>query len=391
MLSPVTKTLRIAMALGAFFMLSFTIAACGGDDSSSNDVPSNAVASVDGDPITKTDYDRWAAITAKSASAQGGTAVVPDPPSYARCVAALQLQARSVRGQRVPSETALRAQCRQLDTQIRQQTMALLIQAIWFEKEAKDLGVTVTDADVQRVLTQTRRQSFPRRGDYERFLRTSGMNDRDVLFRLRINELGTAISRKIESSSGAVSDAQITAYYNRNRAQFAVPERRDLEIILTRTEAQANAAKRAIEAGTTWAAAARRFSTDALSKGNGGRLAGVARGQQDRALDTAAFAARRDVIVGPVRGQFGWYIVRVTGITPARQSTLAESRTQISELLRQQNSTRKLTEFGREFQTRWSKATNCRREFVIDQFCSNAPKARTTSTAGGTVATTPTR
>lgn len=389
--SSVTKILRIAMALCAFFALSFTAVACGGDDSSSNDVPSNAVASVDGDAISKTDYDRWAGITAKSASAQGGTAVVPDPPSYARCVAALQEQARSVRGQRVPSTTALRAQCRQLDTQIRQQTMALLIQAIWFEKEAKDLGVTVTDADVQRVLTQTRRQSFPRRGDYERFLRTSGMTDRDVLFRLRINELGTAISRKIERSAGDVSDAQITAYYNRNRAQFAVPERRDLEIILTRTEAQANAAKRAIESGTTWAAAARRFSTDALSKGNGGRLAGVARGQQDRALDTAAFGARRGVIVGPVRGQFGWYIVRVTGVTPGRQSTLAEARTQISELLRQQNSTRKLTEFGREFQTRWSKLTNCRREFVIDQFCSNAPKARTTSTAGGTVATTPAR
>jgi foldase protein PrsA len=382
----VTKPLRILLALGAFFVLAFTVAACGGDDDS-NEVPSNAVASVDGEAVTRADYDRWAEITAKSASAQGGEAVVPDPPDYTQCVAALTRQARAIRGQRVPAESALRAQCRQLDTQIRQQTMALLIQAIWFDKEAEDLGVEVTDRDVERVLAETKRQSFPRRGDYERFLRQSGMTEEDVLFRLRVNELGTRISDAIQRRSGNVTEAQITAYYNRNREQFAVPERRDLEIILTRTEAQAEEAKRAIEGGTAWAAAARRYSTDALSKGNGGRLAGVARGQQDRALDTAAFNAREDVIVGPVRGQFGWYIVRVTGVTPARQSTLEESREQIRELLRQQNSTRELTEFGREFQDRWSKLTNCRREFVIDQFCSNAPRAATTATAGGDVVT----
>jgi foldase protein PrsA len=386
--SSVTKRLRIVLALSAFFALAFALAACGGSDNS-NEVPSNAVASVDGEPITKSDYDRWAVITAKSASAQGGAAVIPDPPSYTRCIAALREQARSVRGQRVPTETALRAQCRQLDTQIRAQTLQLLIQSIWFDKEARELGVDVSDAEVSRFLAETRRTSFPRRGDYERFLRQSGMTNADILFRLRIQRLGERISTAIERRSGNVTEAQITAYYNRNRSQFAVPERRDLEIVLTRTEAQANEAKRAIESGTSWAAAARRFSTDALSKGNGGRLAGVARGQQDRALDTAAFNARRGVIAGPVRGQFGWYIVRVTGITPARQSTLEESRAQIRDLLRQQNSTRALTEFGRRFQERWAAVTNCRTGYVIEQFCSNAPRPRTTSTAGGTVATTP--
>ena len=39
--------------------------------------------------------------------------------------------------------------------------MQLLIQAIWIEKEAKDHGVSVTDADVQSSLAQTKRQSFP--------------------------------------------------------------------------------------------------------------------------------------------------------------------------------------------------------------------------------------
>lgn len=376
------------MALGAFFVVAFTVAACGG--SSSKDVPGNAVATVDGDPITKADYQRWLLINARqSSAATGGSAVIPDPPAYTRCIAALREQTRAVRGQARPTEAQLRDQCRTLDTQLKQQTMALLVQSDWIEREAKDLGVSVSDAEVQRALTDTRRQSFPTQKAYDRFLRQSGMTERDVLFRLRIQQLSTRITEKIQRSAGNVTAAQIAAYYNRNREQFAVPERRDLEIILTRTEAQANDAKKAIDGGTSWADAARRFSTDALSKGNGGRLAGVARGQQDRALDTAAFNAKTGVIVGPVRGQFGWYIVRVDRVTPAKQNSLEQSRAQIRQQLQQQGGSAKLNTFARDFQERWSKATVCRVGYVVQIICSNAPRARTTSTAGGTVATTP--
>lgn len=371
------------MALSAFFVLAFTVSACGGD-SKSNDVPSNAVASVDGTPVTKADYEHWSTIIAKSS----GTDVTPDPPSYTKCVAGIQAAARRVRGQRVPSESAAKAQCRQLDEQVKNQALSLLIQAVWFEGAAKDLGITVTDAQVQRTLDETKRQQFPRRGDYERFLQQSGMTERDVLFRLRVQELPARITEKVQRQAGDVTAADISAFYNRNRAQFAIPERRDLEIVLTRTEAQAAAAKKAIEGGESWASVARRSSTDELSKGNGGRLLGVARGQQDRALDTAAFAARTDTIVGPVRGQFGWYIVRVTKVTPARQSSLDEVRGQIRSQLEQQNGQTALARYGRELQTDWSKRTNCRTGYIIQQFCGNAPKPRTTSTAGGAVVTT---
>nr|WP_221242927.1 peptidyl-prolyl cis-trans isomerase [Conexibacter arvalis] len=361
-------------------MLSFTVAACGGDDDS-NDIPSNAVASVDGTPVTKAEYERWVGIMARS----NGAPVVPDPPSYARCVAGIQEQARRVRGQRVPSDSAARAQCRQLDEQVRNQVMATLIQAIWFEDEAEELGIRVTDAEVQRRLDEAKRAQFPRRGDYERFLRSSGMTEEDLLFQMRLQELPARITEKIQREAGDVTQADITEYYNRNREQFAVPERRDLEIVLTRTEAQAEEAKRAIEGGMRWAEAARRFSTDALSRGNGGRLLGVARGQQDRALDTAAFNARVDTIVGPVRGQFGWYIVRVTRVTPARQNSLEDSREAIRAQLEQTKGQAELTRFGREFQERWSEKTNCRTGYVIPQICGNAPRPRTTSTAGGEV------
>ena len=382
----VRTSLRILLALGAFFVAATALVACGGDDD--NSIPGNAVASVDGTPITKAEYERWAVITAKSNGETTGISVVPDPPSYTRCIAELRSLARTRRGQPAPSDVTLRAQCRTQDEQIIRGTMASLIQQIWIEKEAEEQGVSVSDAEVRRQLEQTRRQSFPTARAYDRFLRGSGMTEADVEERIRTQALAAKLTRKIQESGAPVTEADISEYYERNREQFAVPERRDVELILTRSEAQANEAKAAVEGGTSWSAAAREFSIDDASKAAGGRLVGVSEGQQDRAFDTAAFSARRGTIVGPVRGQFGWYLLRVTGVTPARQTSLATSREQIRALLEQQGSQEKMGTFIRDFQRRWKDATNCREGFIVE-LCSNAPTPRTTSTSGGTVATSP--
>jgi len=380
----VRTPLRIVLALSAFFVAAIVLVACG---SSGNSVPSNAVASVDGTPISLSDYQKWAAIAAKG-SAQGGAPVVPDPPAYTRCIAALRQQVRPVKGQPAPTDVTLRAQCRQQNTALVQNTMGTLIQQVWIEKEASAQGVSVSDAEVQRQLAATKRQSFPTEAAYQRFLKQSGMTQADVLERVRIQALAAKLTRKIQSSAAPVTDAQVQSYYQRNSAQFAVPERRDVQLILAKTQAQANAAKSAVQGGMSWAAAAKKYSTDAASKATGGELKGVSQGQEDRAFDQAAFTARKGAIVGPVRGQFGWYVVRVVAITPAKQTPLSQASAQIRALLLQQNSQQKMTSFIRDFQTRWRAKTNCRAGYVV-AICKNAPTPRTTSTAGGTVAAPP--
>lgn len=374
----VRTSLRILLALGAFFVAALLLAACGSSD---NSVPGDAVASIDGTPITKADYEKWAEITARGSAQNTGVApVVPDPPTFKDCIATLRRQSRPARGQPAPTDVTLRAQCRQQNEQLVQQTMGALIQNIWIEKEAKDQGVTVSDADVQRQLDTTKRRSFADEKAYQRFLRNSGMTQDDVMERVRIQALAAALTRKIQNSAAPVTDSQVQDYYQRNRAQFAVPERRDIQLILTRSEAQANAAKSAVQGGMSWAAAARRFSTDAASKATGGMLRGVSQGQQERALDQAAFRAKKGTIVGPVKGQFGWYVLRVVAITTANQTSLADARPQIRALLQQQGQQLKLGAFVRDFQERWKSKTNCRAGYVV-QLCKNAPKPSTSSTA----------
>jgi foldase protein PrsA len=379
-----TKTsLRLALALGAFFVVAMVLAACG---SSSDSIPGNAIAVVNGQPITKADFEHWQQVTAKGATQGNPSAVVPDPPSYTNCIAQLRKQSKPAKGQPKPTDASLLAQCKAQEQQIQQQTVSTLIQSAWVEGEAKKQGVSVTNAAVQQQLAQTKKQSFPTAAAYSKFLKTSGMSQADVLDRVRVQLLAQRITQKIQQGGAQPTEAQITSYYNKNRAQFQLPERRDLEIILTKTQAQANAAKAAVQGGTSWKAAAKKYSTDAASKANGGLLRGVAKGQEDKALDQAAFSAKKGVIVGPVKGQFGWYIVRVVGITPPKTTTLAQAKAQIKPLLVQQGSQQKMASFITDFQKRWKADTNCRAGYVV-ALCKNAPTPKTTSTAGGTVAT----
>ena len=230
----VRTPLRILLALSAFFVAATVLVACGSSD---NSVPGNAVASVDGTAITKADYEKWAQITAKGSAQGGAPVVIPDPPTFTRCIATLRRQSRPARGQPAPTDVTLRAQCRQQNDQLIQQTMGTLIQNLWVEKEAKEQGISVSDADVQRQLAATKRQSFPTEKAYQRFLKQSGMTQADVLARVRIQALAAALTRKIQNSAAPVTDAQIQSYYDRNRDQFAVPERRDVQLILTRDQA----------------------------------------------------------------------------------------------------------------------------------------------------------
>ena len=183
--------------------------AAGGGSARAEAVPADAVAIVDGVSITKADYAHWFEVNARNEPPTGGKPVIPDPPLYANCIAALRARAR---GRKVPSRSQLRASCRARERRARQDAVALLIQAVWFEKEAAALGIEVTDARVEQRLRTVKRESFPRRGEYARFLRQTGMTEGDVLFRLRIQLLGEAISRHVRRGAGKDADRRLTAY-----------------------------------------------------------------------------------------------------------------------------------------------------------------------------------
>jgi foldase protein PrsA len=375
-------------ALGAFFVvMALVMAACGGG--SSSDVPGDSVAKVGDTDITKAQFQHWYDIAAKG-SAQatpGQPVVVPDPPDFTKCVADKKAhQPKASKSQPKQSDDQLKEQCKQSYETLRDQTMNFLIQADWVTGEAKDQNITVTDADVQKQFQQTKKQAFPKEADFQKFLKQSGMSMDDILFRVRLDALSNKLRQKIVSSKSDATDAQVKAYYNAHKSQFSTPEQRDIALVLTKDKAKAEAAKKALQSGQSFKTVAKKYSIDQQTKNNGGVLKGVSKGDQDAALDKAAFAAPKGKLEGPIKSPFGYYVFEVQKITPASQQSLAKVTPTIKQQLVAQNQQKALTSFVADFRKRWTAKTECRQGYVVEG-CKGAPKPKTDTTAAPTAPT----
>jgi foldase protein PrsA len=380
-----------ALGLLSVTLATLGLAACGGDS-----VPGDAVVRVADTSIKKTTFEHWLKVAAISSqgqlqSAQGKAPAVqiPQPPDFTACVANKKKTApKPAKGQPTPTDASFKQQCKQEYDGLRDQVLQFLISAQWIQGESKKQDVKVSDADVKKQFAQTKKQSFPKEKDFQSFLKSSGMSMDDLLFRVRLDTLSNKLREKITKGKDNVTDAQIAEYYNKNKSRFAQPERRDLRIVLTKTKAQADAARAAIAGGQSFKTVAKKYSIDQASKNQGGVLLAVAKGQQEKALDEAVFKAKKGALNGPVKTQFGYYVFRVQKVTPASQQTQQQAKPTIKQLLASQNQQKALDTFVKDFRSNWKGKTKCRDGYVT-QDCKNAPKPKTTATAT-TPAPTPT-
>ena len=105
--------------------------------------------------------------------------------------------------------------------------------------------------------------------------------------------LSSKIQQKVSKEAGKKpSQKEIQAYYEQHKSQYGQPEKRNILIILTKTQAQAEKAKKEIESGKSFASVAKAVSIDPVSKAAGGSLPGVVKGQEEKALDEAVFSAK---------------------------------------------------------------------------------------------------
>jgi foldase protein PrsA len=373
----VARNARILLALGALVGLAAVLTACG------DSVPGNAVARVGDNLITTKTFKHWIGVAARSSRPPGttGAVVVPDPPNFTKCIAAKRQSApKPTRGQPAPTDAQFKAQCKQEYKGERDQVMQFLIQSQWVLGEGRDLGVKASDSEVRKSFDKQKKQSFPTEQQYQQFLKSSGMTEKDILLRVKLDLVSNKIRRKVTKGKDKVTDAQVADYYNKNKARFSQPERRSLNVVLTRTRPRALQALAALRSRQSFAAVARKFSVDQASKAAGGKLPDVTPGQQEKNFDAAIFKARKGQLVGPVKTQFGFYVFQVTAITPASQQSLAQAKPTIKQLLMQQGQQKALNDFVKDFQKKWKDQTNCRKGFVI-QLCKNAPKPAKTTTA----------
>jgi foldase protein PrsA len=366
---------KLLLPLAALVVGVVAFAGCG------NDVPAGAVAKVGDSTITQDEFDKWLNTAAKG-NAQGGTAAVPDPPDYKKCVAA-KAKTPVPKGQKEPTDDALKKQCKSEYDALKKEVMQFLIQAEWVQQEAADKDIKVTDKEIRKSFEDQKKQAFPDAKQYKAFLASSGMTEDDILFRVKLDQLQQKLTQKVTEDAKKVSDADISAYYGKNKKRFAQPERRDLRVVLTKTQAKAEQAKRALDSGQPFKKVVKQYSIDEASKSQAGLLPAVSEGQQEKAFDKAIFDAKKGRLEGPVKTQFGWYVFKVEKVTQASQQTLEQSKETIKNLLRSQRQQKALDAFIKSFREDYKDRTDCADDYRVAE-CKNAPKDETnTAPASG--------
>jgi foldase protein PrsA len=294
---PILVLVACAFALG--------LAACGGDENRTpEDVPVDAIALVGDEEIPKSEYDALLAQAEKNFERQNQEFPKAGTPEF--------------------------------DT-LKGQTVTFLVQQAQYEQAAGELGVEVTDEEIDKRLEKVKKDFYDGSdAKFEADLEKQGLTLKQVRDNLAARILQDEIIAALAKEAEPVTDKDIEAYYNKNEQQFSQPASREVRHILVKAKGKADDIYGQLKGGANFAALAKKFSQDPGSKDQGGKLT-VTKGQTVAPFDKAAFSLGVRELSRPIKTQFGWHVIQPLGeVTEATSTPLAKVKEQISQTITEQ-------------------------------------------------------
>ncbi|HXC57250.1 MAG TPA: peptidyl-prolyl cis-trans isomerase [Rhizomicrobium sp.] len=143
------------------------------------------------------------------------------------------------------------------------------------------------------------------------------------------------------ASTISITDKQIQDEIDANKADYIVPEKRELEQISFKSEDDAKAAKAALDGGKTFDALAAERKLAAADY----KLGPVVEADLDPARAAALFALPQGGVSAPVKSTFGWVLMHAAKITPGS----AKSHDEVKLALQRKLAISKLTDMANAF------------------------------------------
>lgn len=235
-------------------------------------------------------------------------------------------------------------------------------------EQSAALKISVTDQEVQAQVDSIVKSSFS--GDQTKF--DAALKQQNITLdelkssyreQLLLQKAYDEVTKSLTDSS--VTQAEIQAYYDANKASYYTAETRDVRHILiaptppatssstssttsssaTTTTVAPTAAQWAaalataekvradLVAGADWKTEAAKYSDDPGTKNVGGELGSITKGEMVAEFDAAAFSLAKGEISQPVKSVYGYHIIQVESITPAKQFTLDDVKSTILSTL----------------------------------------------------------
>ncbi len=175
---------------------------------------------------------------------------------------------------------------------------------------------------------------------------------RDILAQMAMTQMMKDIN---------VTDEEVEKFYNENQKNFEQGASVSAKHILVESEEKCKELLETLQAGEKeFEVVAQEFSTCPSGK-NGGQLGEFRRGQMVKEFEDAAFAAEIGTIVGPVKTQFGYHLIKVESKKEATTIPFADVKENIKKSLLQKAQNQayndKINELKKEFKTEVFKET----------------------------------
>jgi hypothetical protein len=237
---------------------------------------------------------------------------------------------------------------------IKSQAITLLIQRAERQDAAAKLGITVSDAAVDKRLASIKKQYFKgSEKEYESQLKKAKLTDatfrEDIKQQLEEEKLYASLTKNVK-----ITDASVAAYYQAHLSQYKQAASRDVQYMLIKKKALAYSLYTALKANPKlWCADAKKYSGDPSSAGNCGK-ATFTQGSTVGAFNTVLFSEKTNVIHPPVfdATQYkAYFLIRpLSAVKQGHTSTLAQEKTTIKNTLKQQAQSAAITAWSTKTQ-----------------------------------------
>jgi parvulin-like peptidyl-prolyl isomerase len=256
-----------------------------------------------------------------------------------------------------------------------------LLDTIWIQGEAEELGISVTPKQIATELAQIKKTNFKTEAEFQKFLKTSHFTNEDVLARVKLQLLSTQIQEAITKLAPPASTSAISDYYDTAKdTQYTTAESRDVRVVVNGDKAKAEAARTALEkddSPASWKKVAAKYSEDPTTKTKGGLQPALTEEllASQETLKAAIFGSPTGVVVGPIDVEGKFFVIEVEKLNPAKVKTLPEVSAEIKTQLTQQVAQEVFSEFVAEYQSKWTSRTFCAEGYEIER-CANYPPAK---------------
>jgi hypothetical protein len=233
------------------------------------------------------------------------------------------------------------------DAESRQLAVRFLVVAEWIRREAKREGI-----------------SAPEPAPAEQ-----GQSETDPIF-AEVAALTESLREK--AGGGPPSKEEVARYYERYPNEYARPEVRFMRLVAADSQAQAAAAKRALERGQRWKSVIARYTAKTGSPSPLSGDMGLQPGEGHEALGRAVYAAERDRFYGPVRTDQAWYVFELTSVDRRARQSFDEVRETIGARLQTSRDDRAARTLRTRLRARYRHITVCDKRLLLP-LCSNGP------------------